>query len=465
MSGEKYVQVTERQMSKMMSACREVDQQKAVQARLKQELGQAEQEIRRRSREAHDRYARYEAGLAGMSTEMRNLDQSQTRRLREQRERFDTELAGLGQRMSAQHSEVLELIDNQSEEFFAALDDQRQALQGQISTLATGIQRKETHETDQARHWLNDTSVLINEIDKSYRHRDFTPGEVDKLRSELQMAQGNQDQHLHQAAVASAQQTLLRALELRLKLERLEAEWDAHQAAALISCRETLAYCDTLTTLRLTLETVDGVDELDAEIDYWSEGALGKLLAEVKQGVEMVNSAKTGTVTLDKLKQAIADSAKWRDTAYHLVQKARETLVLSQLRHDIAATVEATLAASGWKATDSAYEGETVDGKGWRNAYHLKLTNLSGDEVVTIIAPDTQGVPGTNRVTLSYFGRSNDERTNLRLAKEVGSALAESGLEVGAPASVQGYEHRREGNRERLNFERVRQIQPATLKG
>lgn len=461
MSGEKYVQVTERQLNQMMSTCREVDQQQSRNARIQQELAQAEREIRRRAEEVQARYSRYEHALGNMSEEMRRMDEQHARQLREQRQRLDAELSNLGQHVAAQRVEYLELLDQQEHRLSQEMVQQRLALEGQIQDLATTIQRKETHESEQASQWLRDTKALLDEIDSGYRHQAFTPHALDDLRRELHLVEANHRQGLYQAAISSAQQTLLRGFQLRLRLEKLEAEWDAHLAAALTSCRETLAYCDVLTTTRFTLDTVAGQQELDAEIDYWTEGGLRDLLQKVRQRLDALTVSTPEQTSLEVFKNAIANSAAWRQAAEALVVKARENLILSQLRHDIAAKVVDSLGERGWEAVESAYEGEEVDDRGWLNAYHLKLINHAGDEVVTIIEPDSQGGQGANRVTLSYFGKSNDAQFNLNLAKAVGSALAESGLDVAAPRSVPGYENNKEGDQRRRNFEQVRRGTPA----
>lgn len=461
MSGEKYVQVTEQQLNRMMAACREVDQQTTVNRQLQSELAQAEREIKRRADEAQARYGRYESALTNMSAEMRDLDQAHIRHLREQRQRFDAELSNLGNRVAAQRVEYLELLDKQEDRLMDQMEQQRAALEGQIRNLASNIEKKEAHESDRAKQWVRDTRALLDEIDQGYRHSEFTPSALGNLRRELELVEANHKQGLHQAAVASAQQTLLRGLQLRLKLEMLEAEWDAHLAAALTSSRETLAYCNALTTTRLALDTEAGTQELDAEIDYWTEGGLARLLTKVRQRVDALNAAQPKTMRLEALKQAISDSAEWRREAEAVVVKSREALVLSQSRHDIAARVVDSLGERGWAVVDSTYEGEAVDKRGWRNAYHLKLANNAGDEVVTIISPDAANGQGANRVTLSYFGQNNDARFNSTLASTVRDVLSETGLEVGQPQSVPGFEGRGEGDHSRRDFERVRQGQPA----
>jgi len=64
------------------------------------------------------------------------------------------------------------------------------------------------------------------------------------------------------------------AVMLQAEIEMRALEWDAYYSEALTGARRQLAELESQETARWTFDTDQGSQELDAEIDYWTDGAL-----------------------------------------------------------------------------------------------------------------------------------------------------------------------------------------------
>ncbi|MBF0584607.1 MAG: hypothetical protein HQL80_10300 [Magnetococcales bacterium] len=464
MSGEKYVQITERQRDQFMASCRQVDNLKEVNANLQRSLEQSRSERQREEKANIARQQEFERSVANLSGNMAAIEQDFSIRLQQQRQQFTADLTRVGQNMTAQREEYLRLSDAQRRQFTAQLEQQRQELSKRIDAVAEQIRAREVGERARAEQWASYAEALFKGVAQGTRHGKFCPGALERLRSEAHLWQGSLRDGDFQAAMAGAQRSVSNLLQLRLELETLEAEWQATLAAARHDARTTLAHCDALTVSRLTFDTQQGNQEVDAEIDYWTEGGLTALRGMVlAQNQRLDQHAET--LTLDELKRSIAQSQQWQDESKSLAELARRELVDSQLRAQISTTILESMRQKGWDVIESAYEGEDIDNKGWRNAYHMKLQNGAGQEMVTVITPERHGEQLTDRVVLSFFGQCNDETFNRQQSDAVRDGLRRAGVEVGDMQPVPGMERRTEGDRSRLDFKRVRSYRAESSKG
>lgn len=249
---------------------------------------------------------------------------------------------------------------------------------------------------------------------------------------------------------------------LRKKLqevERRQNQWiekqerqfrDALQQAR-YGVAQVLASCDAQYACRFTFETEEGVEEVAGEVDFWTQGALTQLRQRAE--AEMKRLEAPDDLTLYDLKQSAAQSEAQYAETLQLAERAKEALLASQLRNNIGQTIGEALAEANWEVTDAAYQGED-----FRGAVHVKLANLQGDELLTIITPEEgQGGEIRNRINISFFDRScNDETFREERLKAITGMLQEDGLECGRPVCAPGTENRPCEDEERLDFERVR---------
>ncbi|MEZ4524904.1 MAG: hypothetical protein R2941_03175 [Desulfobacterales bacterium] len=76
-----------------------------------------------------------------------------------------------------------------------------------------------------------------------------------------------------------------------------------------------------------------------------------------------------------------------------IVEHARQNILASQLRSNIAELAAGAFQREGFAVEDAAYEGNDE-----RNAYVVKMKNRAGSEVVTVISPVQGGIRQKYRV-------------------------------------------------------------------
>lgn len=487
MSGEKdaIVNLRQSEYDHMMNSCRRADNLEAgINSKLEQASSHLRQQMDSQLGQMQQRHNRFDSALSNMSSEVQRIERENNARLRRLADDFQSEVNSFNQKVQQQrreymqkfsehdnhlaaHDRILEqhaeaireqrheyinLIQQQGENFAQALDEQRQELQGQIQTIQDHILAKELHAQGQASKWLQDTQALLNTIDESYNHQKFKRGELAKLRGELQFAENNITQGHYEAAISTTQRTYLHSQELRMELERLTLEWNAYLTAARQSAAEVLAACDTHQTAQFTFETEEGAEEFAAEVDFWTQGALSKLRQQVADEQQQLDNPKS--LSLADLKQSIADSEKWRQESEVLVEQAKEALIASQLRNNIAQSIEESLENSGWEVVDSTYEGED-----FRAALHVKLHNGANDELVTIITPEESADKSIrNRLNINFFDKNtNDEAFRQERLKRIMASLKEEDLDCSQPECKPGTENQPATEVEKLDFEKVRE--------
>jgi len=459
MSGEKdaIVNLRQSEYNRMMRTCRRLDNvESSVRSNMDRMTGNLRSELKNRMSAINTRHDKLERHFSGMSREMQRIEKEQNRRMREQARTFHQGLESLGEQMLDQRQEYTALIREQGEQFSQALQSQRRELEGQIRDIQDALIRQEISERDQANQWLTDTQRFLEMISSEYRHEKFKPAALDQIRSEMSMNQGNFDQGNYQAAIATSQQSFLRASELRLELEQLEMEWEAHLEAAKQNATEVLAACDAQTACRFTFETEEGAEEVAGEVNFWTQGALSDLRQHA--AAELKRLGASDDLSLDDLKHSVSQSDKWRGECLELAERAKEALLASQLRNNLGQMIEDALGEAGWEVTDATYEGED-----FRGAVHIKLQNLPGDEIVTIITPEPgEGNTIQNKLNISFFDRSsNDETFRQERLRAITGIFQEDGMDITQPVCKQGTENQPCMDNEKLDFEKVRQMSSA----
>lgn len=371
--------------------------------------------------------------------------------------------------MQNQQQEYTRLITNQgrlfqqemklqNQVFTTALKEQRQMLQNQINEVADHIQKKEISEQKQASIWLDDIYQVLENIDQNIPHAKFKPGVLDKIRTGLSLAENSYNNGHYQAAIASIQERYREAQELRLDVTQLENEWNMYHMQAKTTAAEVLAICKTQQATYFTVDTEEGNEEIAAEIDFWTNGKLSTLRQKVESELKHLDS-QTETITLDELKISIAQSSEWMQESEEITEEARDALIKSQVRQNIAQSVADSFEGTGWYVTDSTYQSED-----YRSSLHVKLESPTGDEIVTIVHPE-KAPSGEirNRLEVNFFDKESDERFRHARLKEMHDRMSKEGIELGAPQTRQGYETG-PGDESVKDFEKVRQQTPVLNK-
>ena len=433
-----------------------------------------EQGFENAARELGNLNQRMERGFAQTARELGALD----RRMTDEVERLDSNIdqvqrnvEQLAERteeaLRSQRSEYISLIDEQGKIFqreiaeqnrifTEAMSAQREELQGQIGQVAEHIRRREQSDRKAAATWLKDVRLLFDNIDQNTRHEKFKPGALTQIRTEFVLAENNLASGQDQAAIATAQTSYMKAHELQLELAQLEQEWNLHLMQARTSAAEVLAVCETRQAAKLTVETEEGSEEIAAEIDFWSQGRLSELRGKVEAENQRL-AGQADTLTLDELKASIEQCAEWMRESEAIAEAAREALIKSQLRQNIAESVADSFEGTGWAVADSTWEGED-----FRGSLHTKFVSPSGDEVVAIVHPEAAPSGEVrNRLEINFFDQANDEHFRRSRVEQITEYMEKGGVRVSAPQTRKGYETG-PGDQRVRDFEQVRRREVET---
>lgn len=162
-------------------------------------------------------------------------------------------------------------------------------------------------------------------------------------------------------------------------------------------------------------------EKFKVEVDYWVNGRLSeyeKLLNSLEQ--QLKEGEKT--LTTEEIKEIGQKITQLEPVLGEIVEQAKLAILSSQLRVEIADRVVETLSSLGYNMDDAVYEGNDD-----RNAYVVKMHNIAGDEVVTVITPEKEF--GTNSVSINTFSPTIiDEKATQQQAKAIFEVLEEEGV-------------------------------------
>jgi hypothetical protein len=442
MSGEKEVRLRESEYRRLMNAARQVENEQSRADAIEGQLRQARRQIDEQQRIADRRHQAFEQTIGNLSAELQATTRDFHARLTQQGTEFSRRVEQLDQRLAGQRREYLGLIAEQAaqvEQQFARIAAQRQ------------------NAAQLAGQWLKDSQTILDYIEGHQRHQQFAPGELDLLKGELAMSRRNLDGGHEQAAIATGQALYGKALKLQAEIEYRQQEWDAWYGEALTQSRAHLAAVEVQEAARWVFNTEQGEHPLDAEIDYWSDGALSALKTRLTDSLRRLEQGAT-TLTLADLKAEVEANRPVQAELEQLVTRAKERLIASQLRVNIAEDVLNELEAEGWRLQDHVWQGQEADaGKGWKNAYHLKLQNQGGDEMITIVLPEETPVGAIeNRIQFAYYPRdNNDAKFAARQTERLGRTLAKLGLTQEGLRCVPGHERTIRGDEVRRDFAKI----------
>jgi len=454
MSGEKdtIVNIRRSEYNRMMNTCRRVDNfDSSMRAKFNQSTNRLRDDLNSRFSSVNSRYNNIKQNISGLSNEMQRIEHEQNRQIQEHARRFQQGISSLSQELTEQRREYTNLINEQGKAFKRAMQIQQQELESQICQIKNSIMEKQESEKKIAMQWINDTEKYLDMINTNYRHMKFKPGELQRLQNEMELSQGDAKKGIYQASIATAQRTFIHASQLRNELEQMEMEWEAHLEAAKCSATEVVASCDAQDACKFTFETDEGSEEIAGEIDWWSNGALSEIREKARK--ELKQLGRHEDLSLNELKESMGRSEKWRNECKDLSELAKNAIIASQLRNNIGQSIEAALEESGWEITDAIYEGDD-----FRQSVHIKLKNLPGDEIVTIISPE-HGVKNTiqNKVNISFFDRSsNDESFRQNRLNAIIDAFKKEGLDCTEPTCKPGTEKKPCSDERKLDFNQIK---------
>jgi len=393
----------------------------------------------RRAQQRSDSYQRQLTNLGGQQQELLRNVQQQARRQQEQlqqslrdlqrrqqqhldrrcqeieddlrlaEQKFDDRLNHLASTVDQRFQDERQHLDRQlaaqTTAFQHALIEQRSALQLQIDRLNQRVDNEQAAAED----WLAAAEAEVAFVGPNYRHGFFCPGELATIEQRLSMARQNCEQGLFQAALAVSQECVLQGSLLHQQLELLTQQWETHRLLALESLEVALEALQAHRTFQLSAVQVEGAGSTRAaapqevDTDFWTQGqwsALQQQLAELRWRIADEDVA----VSLEELAHIQQAGRDAPTQAVALAARAKYALMASVLRVDLQREFCARLAESGYQVVDNVWAGNDE-----RQANHVVLRGVNGDEIAVVIAPKENAGTLSNQFQIHFRDAAPNE--------------------------------------------------------
>ncbi len=452
MSGEKrtYVSVEEtelRRLREQESRLRTLDRD--LPERLEAVRQQAEREMRNRMAPIEARQRQHENMVKGLKSELGGLEKETQQRLQHQHnefvgqlkkqqkethqrlERERTEVMG---RLTKQRNEYLNLFEVQDRKFTSEIEEERRHrkralddLQGQINSITDDAVRKENI----SRSFILDLTKIMHETDK-LPHERFAPGRLNAIQRYVDDAERNLNSGHADAALSTAQSAYWDVADLRVEVFQKEQEFMLIYQAALQEARSLLE--EARSNRKYQLEVGEGGERnaFELEVDHWTNGELSALEQELKSIEDQLIQGEP-ILTTEHVKETLSRIEALKPRTPEIVEHAKQNILASQLRFNIGELAAEALRGQGFAVEDAVYAGEDE-----RNAYIVKVKNVAGSEVVTIISP-VENAFGKNTISINSYDETYiDDVTLQQRAREVVGLLQKEGLQVGTPECAGG---------------------------
>ena len=447
MSGRKCANVTisERSYYELLRSIQRADDEtRAAQARVEAERRRhrtIQQAFELQQRELHDEYL---SAIDDLSEEMQHLERSQMERLDDVRRESAQRLVTLDQ-------DLTHRIEEQGARYDQALNEHRAAVANALHAIRQDIQAGRQRQRAAASTQIRDLQSLFRLMREQRTHERFAPGELDRIEAAFAMCRNNLQSGHYEAALAGAQERYVEYQELQLRVAKRQAEWQAYLDEVRRLTEQTCGAMAAAEGATYRFGEDRAAHEVAAEVDYWSEGELGEFRDRLSGYLRRVQSP--ADLSTDDLKQLLREVAPMNAELDGIVADAKDRLVQSQVRRNLAASILTSFEGTPWKLADSTYEEQD-----FRKGLHMKLENTAGEEIVASIIPVETPEGGiTANVEINFFDRFNSKRLRAARLEQMERRMRAEGVDAGSFECLDNSEGR-PGNQERRDFELLRAV-------
>ena len=463
MSGRKSTNVTisQRRHNELLDNTRRADDaRRAAERRVQEERNRNREMQRNFERRQQAMQDEYRNGLNDLSDNIQNLERHQSRRLEEVRRQSARDIAALdrdvNRRIEDQGKKFQQALNDQGTRFQQALNDHRRDVNNALQAIQNDIQNDRNRQRSAAQSQIDDLQKLFRLMRSQRAHERFAPGELDTLEARFSFCDQNLQSGHYQAALATGQERYFDYQELQLSIAERQAEWEAYLAEVRRIAEETSGAMAAAEGATYTFDESDTSQQVEAQVDYWSEGALTDFRNRLNSHLERLRDPEK--ISTEELKQMLDEIAPMEDELSGIVERAKECLVQSQVRQNIATSILQSFEGTLWKSVESIYENGD-----FRKSVHLKLQNNADEEIVASVRPIETADGGiTSNVEINFFDHSNDEQLRQARLSDMHSSMYAEGVEVGDFECLDQSENR-PGNEQMRDFERLRLSQTASI--
>ena len=341
--------------------------------------------------------------------------------------------------MAAEQNRRLTRLANDYARNIEELRKQREKDRAELQAGLDAIKERDQSHREQAVFWVSQAEAFFADIEQ-YRHELFTPNQLTRLRTHLAQVQQDIQSEAYQSAIASARNVFNQAVDLKERVVQAEIEWAHYHTQlqqAFADLRSELYYHQTM---QFIIDTDAGEEHLDAQIDYWSGGLLSSIASVVNQIAEVM--AQINDVPTAELIAMLERIKELRDLMDKARERAKEALISSQMRAEMASTMAEHLQMAGWEFVGYTYEGNEMNAP-----LHIKFRDNMGNEIVTVISPQDFLGELCNNMQVNFFDPyTNDENMRGIWVDGILESLRGVGLNVGKPVTQPGFEVRQSDN-------------------
>lgn len=427
MSGIKdvYVTITQSERNRLVNTAK-LACETAAQAQYRQQ--QTQRALNDANAKAAELSRVLNAEISGLNSEIKKMAQEQNRRLKCQADGFNRTIDEIKSQMAQDKLE----------------------LQNAIKEVQESLDAKEQSHKQMAEFWIEQVSAFIEDI-ACYRHELFAPTQLNLLRSQLGLIRQDMESEAYQSAISSGRSLFERTANLKDVVVNAEVEWSHYYNELLNLLAQVKSDINYSNDMKFVIETENGDEEIDAQIDYWTDGELKSIAGLVQEIDNRIQDAEN--ISTEELVAMINELKKYAERIKEVQGKAREALIASQLRADMAGTMADALAGAGWECTGYTYEGDECN-----KPLHIKFEDGNGNEIVAVISPDKVNDTLANNLAINFFDPyNNDESMRGIWVDSIKSTLDEAGLNAGTPTCREGYEVKASDNEQIRDIEKTRQ--------
>lgn len=282
------------------------------------------------------------------------------------------------------------------------------------------------HEREQAAdHWLNAAYSVANFIQGQYDHEHLSPGLLRGCNRRLLHARQNLHNGMPEAALALAQDAYCGLSDLRVTLEKLQAEYNT----LLEAVQEYLLRLEHLAHASYQVPAMDTQGNLlpyQIEVDFWCSGDLHELTRKIETlRAEITQSESRPTIR--QLEQMLQEELPGLDQQLDdVVFRARLAVLSSQLRLNIADRVLSALGSQGYNLDGAFFEGDDS-----REPYAARLFAMDGAEILVRVDPIPDQAPKNELHLIAQDHQDKTMHEMRQRALEVQRALRQAGMDVG----------------------------------
>lgn len=355
--------------------------------------------------------------------------------------------------MAAEQNHRLTRMANDYARNIEELRKQREKDRKELQASLDAIKERDQSHREQALFWVDQVEVFFTDIEQ-YRHELFTPNQLARLRTHLAQVQQDIQSEAYQSAIANARNVFNQAVDLKERVVQAEIEWTHYHTQlqqAFADLRSELYYHQTM---QFVIDTDAGEEHLDAQIDYWSNGMLSSIASVVDQIAEVMT--QINDVPTAELVEMLARIKELRNLMDKARERAKEALISSQMRAEMASIMAEHLQMAGWEFVGYTYEGNEMNA-----ALHIKFRDNMGNEIVTVISHQDFLGELCNNMQVNFFDPyNNDENMRGIWVDGILESLRSVGLNVGKPVTQPGFEVRPSDNESIRDLEATAQRKP-----